>query len=74
MTEEQAQQRLAELRRPLSDAEIAALAALIQAHAAEVNAANDNRKQLGYALAYDGCWCDEETLLRCALKNRGVLP
>ncbi len=74
MTQEEAQKRLRELGRPLSDAEIIGLAALINAQATEVTAANMDRQSNGLAMAYSYFACDSWTMLEEAFRNRGLLP
>ncbi len=57
----------------MSDTELNALAALVNAYSAETQAANDSRKSQGFAMAYD-CFADQESLLalRNEMRRRGV--
>lgn len=58
----------------MTDTELLALAALVNAYSAETNAANDQRKAQGYAMAYDGfAGPNEMKALQDELVRRGVL-
>jgi len=59
--------------KPLSDAEMIALAAIAQVDAAEVSAANAKRIDLGQSMAYDGCDSAAAERLRRELTRRGIL-
>lgn len=59
--------------RPLTDAELIALAALANVDAAEVLAANADRQARGLAMAYDHCGSDAAVRLQKELVRRGVL-
>jgi hypothetical protein len=58
----------------MTDTELVALAALVNAYASETNAANDGRNHRGEAMAYDGFAGPEEMKkLQEELVRRGVL-
>jgi len=58
----------------MTDTELIALAALVNAYAAETNAANDARKSRGEAIAYSGFAGPEEMrLLDAELRRRKIL-
>jgi hypothetical protein len=59
--------------RPLTDAELVALAAVANVDAAEVAAANADRAANGHAMAYNGCDSDAAVRLRQELVRRGIL-
>jgi hypothetical protein len=59
--------------RPLSDAELIALAALAQVDAADVTAANADRAAHGYSMAYSGCVSEAAERIRRELTRRKVL-
>ena len=59
--------------KPLTDAEMIALAAIAQVDAAEVSAANATRIDLGQSMAYDGWDSAAAERLRRELTRRGIL-
>ena len=59
--------------RPLSDAELIALAALANVDAAYCAAANADRATRGESMAYSECDSDAANRLRAELIRRGVL-
>jgi len=62
-------------RTVITDAELIALAALVNTQCVEIQAANDQRKAVGASMAYDGfAPTPESEALAQALRERGVLP
>ena len=58
----------------MTDTELIALAALVNAYAAETNAANDSRKAYEQSMAYDGfAGPDEMRCLQEELEKRGAV-